>query len=99
MVPPVSAPNGKEGAKLMTDAPLSRWFTHGSFDSAKECEDAQRSLGVAILKDITDLAAHEGCPDDRPLGKCADTGPMFTAYGAMYASQCIATDDPRLKGQ
>ena len=40
MVPPATAPNGTKGAKLMTDAPLSRWFMHGSFDSAKQCEEA-----------------------------------------------------------
>jgi hypothetical protein len=97
MVPPVSAPNGTDGARLMMEAPLSRWFTHGSFDSAKQCEEAQRSSAIAILKDITDLAVHEGCPEDWPLGKCAGTGPMFNAYGAMYNSQCIATDDPRLR--
>jgi len=96
MVPPVSAPSGTEGARLMTEAPVSRWYNHGSFDSAKQCEEAQRSLAVGILKDITDFTKHEGCPDDRPLGKCAGTGPMFETYGAVYAAQCIATDDPRL---
>jgi hypothetical protein len=96
MVPPTSAPNGAGDYRSMTEAPLSRWFIHGSFDSAKQCEEAQRSLGLGILKDIADFAGHEGCPDDRPLGKCPGTSPMFAAYDATYNGQCIATDDPRL---
>lgn len=97
MVPPASAPIGTPGARLMTNAPISRWFSHGSFDSAKECEDAQRSLMLKILKDITDFATRENCPDKMPLGRCPGTGLLFDTYSAAYNGQCVATDDPRLK--
>jgi hypothetical protein len=89
---------GSEGARLKTEAPLSQWFNHGSFDSATQCKETQRSLELEVLKEILDLAKKEGCPDDRQLRKCAGTSPMFAEYGALFAGQCIASDDPRLKG-
>jgi len=64
MGPPLTSPDSD---KYETQAPLSRWETIASFDTAAQC--------TARLKEII---------------RSAVTGSLFL--------RCIATDDPRLKG-
>jgi hypothetical protein len=39
----------------MTEAPLSQWFRHGSFDTAKECYQTRQTWALSILKQIADF--------------------------------------------
>ena len=58
------------------DVPIAYWVHYDSYDSAKECREAQADL-VAKSKDL-DSKMH---------------GLMM----ALGVSQCIASNDPRLK--
>jgi hypothetical protein len=63
----------KSGFFYDTDAPLSKWFNEGNFDSVAACDQALSELRQS------------------PKATAADRVQEF-------AAQCIATDDPRLKG-
>ena len=97
IMPPGSAPPGTNGARLMTEAPLSQWFQHGSFDTAKECYQTRQTWALSILKQIADFTKQEECSPDKPMRQCPGTKHLFGRYAAVYASQCVASDDPRLK--
>ncbi|MFZ0890081.1 MAG: hypothetical protein WA005_16675 [Candidatus Binataceae bacterium] len=67
------------------NAPLSHWQIAESFDSAEDCEDMKSKM-------VRDFTRHEGA--DHPS----------SSYKAAYRvaesqAQCIASDDPRLKGK
>jgi len=80
MAPPMS---GRD-SYLPELAPLSRWATFDSFDTAKECRDARSDM----LKATRDFVRK------KPLSKEAATDNL-RRYAAMFG-QCIASDDPRL---
>ena len=64
------------------DAPLSEWGIFSSHDSAAECEQGL----VAFYKlTKTELAANPADERDR------------IQFYQLESSQCIASDDPRLK--
>lgn len=64
--------------------PLWQWLQIGSFDSANACEQGRRMM---IDKFMADLQR--------------DSGDATAVHGfdAFYYSQCLASDDPRLKGK
>ena len=66
------------------DAPISKWDTLGSFDSAEQCQNE----GARRVTDLLDPKKHlfPTRPDD-PLLKRAE------------AQMCIASDDVRIKGK
>jgi len=68
------------------NAPISQWSTDTSFDTAKECEDYRVS---ANKKTQADLPPHGSKP--------TDSAQAFAVK--MLLGQCIASDDPRLKGK
>jgi len=61
------------------DAPLSYWGHYDSYDTAKECSEAQLEL--------VKRAENPNWKDPR------------LPVGSVKASECIASDDPRLKQQ
>ena len=69
-------------SELATLEPLHWWFQIGSFDSANGCQEARRMM---IGRFMTDLQK-----DYR------DTTAVH-GMDAFYYSECIATDDPRIK--
>jgi hypothetical protein len=73
-----------EGNRIAnTDAPLSEWTINYSFDSAADCE-AMRQSKIDMGWKI--LSRMDATPVER------GTADIF-----LY-QKCIATDDPRLKG-
>ena len=64
-------------------APMKYWGHYGSFDTAKECEDAE----MKILRESrrADFKTPPGRYSDKEFRQ------------ALKTSECIATDDPRLK--
>ena len=83
MMPPYT------GRHLSVEAPLSKWLIYTSTDSAAECVDLQMAT-VKLLdgKQITDRN-----------GVITDKGSKAIALDfALRHAQCVATDDPRLKG-
>jgi hypothetical protein len=78
-------PLAENSNKPQADLPLSQWWQHQAFDSPQECEDSK----------------------DRYLHKYEDNAKkeqkMKTYWNGMMESVvqglCVASDDPRLKGQ
>jgi hypothetical protein len=92
------------------DAPISQWGTVRNYDSASECEqhrasaasaaaadaripamksatsEAQGKLAHKLLKELTD-----------PSSRSDEVNKILIAKG-LNIGRCIATDDPRLKG-
>jgi hypothetical protein len=62
-------------------APLGQWLVFEAFDNAKDCNDAQ------VRRASADKAKATANPKTTEQ----------TVANAMIASQCIASDDPRLK--
>ena len=62
--------------------PLWQWYQIGSFDSPNACEEGRRMM---IYKFMAELQR--------------DSGNAGAVHGvdAFYYSECIASDDPRLK--
>jgi hypothetical protein len=67
---------------IRATAPLNQWLVAHTFDTAKECED-YHTLVLQQVKGKTSINPQNG-------DEAAATG--------MSLSQCIASDDPRLKG-
>jgi hypothetical protein len=65
------------------DAPLGKWTVYEALDSAKECE-ADRSATFHLA-------------NQKVLGDPTDDPKLRAIRDQLAASQCIATDDPRLK--
>ncbi len=96
MVPP----HYKQGTD--TSAPRSEWEQHGAFDTAEACERAK-----AILVNCGEIL--NGAKQGNVLNACGFPGKarplkdeqQDTMVGQIAAqdmeSECIATDDPRLK--
>jgi hypothetical protein len=70
--------------------PLSQWLTLGIFDTAKECESRRVTLNdPAFQAALAKAAAKKGWVwKNRSLG-----------LSRIEAAQCVASDDPRLKGK
>ncbi len=64
------------------DAPISQWYFWDSFDSAAECK--------AALKRQTDLLQRDYAHGKKPE--------IWDIVMQLLHGHCIATDDPRLKG-
>ena len=64
--------------------PLHWWFQIGSFDSLNECRQARRMMIDRFMND---------------LEKDYRDAAAVQGMDAFYYSECIATDDPRLKGK
>ena len=91
MLPPIDVTT----RAFLTDRPLSQWHVSKGFDSAKECE--------AFLADEKEMLSHptvdvgERTLDlDLYIGRLGSTRERMLR-GLGY-SQCIDTDDSRLKG-
>jgi hypothetical protein len=77
-----------EAQILNTDAPLSKWEIYVANDSADECE----AFKAATLKlaDQQKITGKDGSITDRG-------GRAILLEMQLRHSQCVATDDPRLK--
>jgi hypothetical protein len=102
MVPFADAP----GKPPNLHAPLSQWNQMGAFDTAVAC-DKERESRRKLASDALEQVKHEieALPDtgNRPLSEAApkvysDDVTASTEAVAVAASRCIASDDPRLKG-
>jgi hypothetical protein len=99
-------PPGPDNGEPDFEAPLSRWTYSGSFDSANECErerDSRIDSGERNTHEIKGtvdaLARQQGVvSEDRLKSLREEFGKAQTLWVQYSASQCIATDDPRLKG-
>jgi hypothetical protein len=100
MAPPLS----KDG-KPNLSAPLSQWNQTGGFDSAKACDnkrESRRKLAAEALNEVQqEMEALP--PSNRPLSQSAPKVYQDDVFASTFAvlvaaSRCIATDDPRLKG-
>jgi hypothetical protein len=84
------------------DAPLPKWDIYSSFDSAQECElqlvgqtKAAAKLAVEAGKGVS-AAEKVRAFADPDLSSAFATTELVA--GQYIAGRCIATDDPRLKG-
>ncbi len=74
----------QKAAKIVYEAPLTYWEHEGSFDTAAECERKRKEN----VRWITNLTI-----------KRTDTSPgSHLGLDSALAAKCIASDDPRLKG-
>ncbi len=88
MVPPLTTP--KAGNALVdSEAPLSKWTTIAWYDTAGECNQVWMNTESTQTAILTALYAKLG----------AEKYDAFVKGGAVGSARCIATDDPRLKGQ
>jgi hypothetical protein len=71
------------GGAIKTTAPLEQWRVVAAFDSADKCNDRQK-------QDLED--AHE-------RARTTENSREREAALVMTQCQCIASDDPRLKGK
>ena len=74
--------------KLSTDAPVSIWEVYVATDSADECEayktETLKLVGQQKLTDKDNAVTERGAK-------------VIALWFQLSNSQCIATDDPRLK--
>jgi hypothetical protein len=61
----------------------SKWKSFGAYDSAEACE-AMKAATLKVLRERADANPQDGYAQ--------------IALGEGLASQCVSTDDPRLKG-
>jgi hypothetical protein len=83
------APRTSDSPPVTDDvnAPLNKWKTVGSYDTAAECDAGKKDTPATIYN------AEEGMSEQQ---KKVWTQ---TIMNLLEASICIATDDPRLKPQ
>ncbi len=82
-VPPDPRDPGRDRVAPDSDAPLSRWFWSGSFDSADACQRSQeKEIAKTQRRNSLSSPPYE---IDR------------NAEMAVLKARCIAADDPRLK--
>ncbi len=77
------------GPTLDLRTPLSKWVNQGSFDSDEQCENARADLINGFKGDLD--TAEGKAPD------CEDVAMLQMADEVEEESECVATDDPRLK--
>jgi len=80
-------PSGKTAVHMNPKAPLSRWQILGRFDSTEECYEYSNELRKV---------QHETDPPSISAVEEQDEETTMNVY--LAKSQCIVTDDPRLKG-
>ena len=91
MIPP-GANNG-----LPFDAPISQWRHIGSLDSAAECERILTKLrNDSSAETKPEIKAWHAKYDDVHTGRVLHA---LAVEKTTKAAQCIASDDPRLKGK
>lgn len=71
--------------KIDMEAPLTSWKVHQKFDSEEQCD-----------KSLTSAQAKYNQTATAPLGTIKKGSRAFALQ--MTFAQCIASDDPRLKG-
>jgi hypothetical protein len=81
--PPISRDFGNEHGPFDLGAPLNTWMLYASTDSARECNDL-------IQENIKNIRKPNG-----PLPK----GYVRLSVEIFGVAECIASDDPRLKGK
>ena len=84
---PPSRTSPKGIVNMNTKAPLSRWQIVGRFDSTNDCNEYSDELRKAQRETEN--------PNISPVEKRIEEGTMNIL---LANSQCIATDDPRIKG-
>jgi|ERR1700729_3774342 hypothetical protein len=81
---------------LETNKPLSQWETRESFDTAQECKGAQHKIRVyldaATTQRLKEAGSQHAYVND-PVSQM-----LWAEEAKIEASKCIASDDPRLKG-
>jgi hypothetical protein len=95
-----------ESLQLDASAPLSNWDTGGTFESLAECQADQKRPLTEREKTAFEFPAHLMFDDDRNLRPKASTRlpndfvKLFVEarQSARDVSRCVATNDPRLKG-
>jgi hypothetical protein len=73
------------GVRVRSEAPISQWEILDSFDSADDCSDAQMRHSRLCLKYSQSVLRAPKIVD------------QLTCAREVFGT-CIATDDPRLKG-
>ena len=93
MQPPMVMPQtgGPTWITFNSTAPISQWNHVDSFDNAADCEAARKSLLDRTKKD-TSIVVPEGM-SQRDVRMSLNERVMNAV-----SAECIATDDPRLKG-
>ena len=86
LFPPLSS----NGQSINPDAPLSQWHALGSYDSASQC-----MIGLTAVRNSANRTNYD--TSITPGGVPALSYTDFLSR--VLHSQCIATDDPRLKGK
>jgi hypothetical protein len=97
----------REALLLDTFAPLSEWDSGSAFETLAECQAEQQKPLSASEKARVASAARLAFDSDRKLRpEAASALPndfvklaLESRETALMASQCIASDDPRLKGK
>jgi hypothetical protein len=84
----LSPPFPRSATTVDINAPLHTWQLIDGFDTAQQCTN-NRSRERELLDDPKTVAELEAKDKDWNLA---------TARARMVASQCIASDDPHLKG-
>jgi hypothetical protein len=88
LLPPIAVSEGGDDAKIHRERSLPAWTQISAFDSAAECEAERGRKQSFAASEI------QG-------GKMKDANPLIRAMAVAFASMttlCIASDDPRLKG-
>jgi hypothetical protein len=90
MIPPIEFESQAitSNVHVSSDAPFSKWEMSGSFDTAKECDAARLAIGSPSD------SRHELSGGNDAAKAVHEKAYIEIAKGN---SQCIATDDPRLK--
>jgi hypothetical protein len=102
------APPYRRDGSLDLNAPLSEWSQLGGagYDSATACGKARSEEAQAIVKALDSTKQRvKALPDDgdQPISKVdpktyAQYVKTMNAANDFVHSRCVATDDPRLKG-
>jgi hypothetical protein len=93
MVPPMSSgPAGSVGF-VNENAPLTDWTQYLAFGSPEMCKAAIRDLRKSVLRDCLVEQKYAGGFARNPNQEAA----ACSLVAAMARSNCIASDDPRLK--
>ena len=102
MIPPMVHKENWPPVNPVPTAPLGKWFTWNWFDTADACTKERSALiargeGNAFNDYRRWLAGRE--PSDDLLDEWTSAYSLVYAINeANHRSMCIATDDPRLKG-
>jgi hypothetical protein len=94
----------KSGGRAQTDSsrPLKEWDQKSAFDSADACEDFRAYAFSRVKRDLSDAANDAKAPQEEKtwaerlsiLRKWQQTSVEAGIWGE---SQCISSDDPRLR--